>query len=79
MKRKRGLLTVLTMAALIVFAAFNTAANCKKEPVETQHECKFEQAWTYDGSEHWHKCVGEGAPHATKCRIKPRTSGTAAL
>lgn len=30
MKRKRGLLTVLTMAALIVFAAFNTAANCKK-------------------------------------------------
>ena len=76
MKRKRGLLTVLTMAALIVFAAFNTAANCKKEPVETQHECKFEQAWTYNESEHWHKCVGEGAPHATKCRIKPRTSGT---
>ena len=35
------------------------ATKTEELPV-TQHVCSFEDAWTYNQTEHWHKCIGEG-------------------
>ncbi len=60
MRKKTKFLTILLIAAIALFAATNTAASCKKDPPVIQHVCSFEDTWTYNQSEHWHKCIGEG-------------------
>ena len=60
MRKKTKFLTILLIAAIALFAAMNTAASCKKDPPVKQHVCSFEDTWTYNQTEHWHKCIGEG-------------------
>lgn len=60
MRKKTKFLTILLIAAIALFAATNTAASCKKDPPVIQHVCSFEDTWTYNQTEHWHKCIGEG-------------------
>ena len=60
MRKKTKFLTILLIAAIALFAATNTAASCKKDPPKNEHVCSFEDAWTYNQTEHWHKCIGEG-------------------
>ena len=60
MRKKTKFLTILLIAAIALFAATNTAASCKKDPPKNEHVCSFEKTWTYDQTEHWHKCIGEG-------------------
>ena len=60
MRKKTKFLTILLIAAIALFAATNTAASCKKDPPKNEHVCSFEDTWTYNQAEHWHKCIGEG-------------------
>ena len=66
MRKKTKFLTILLIVAVALFAATNTAASCKKDPPKNEHVCSFEETWTYDKTEHWHKCIGEGTAPCDK-------------